>query len=493
MSGAQTKEVGGGASTGLSDQVIGFLSQGLSSGGFGGYDPSKNPNTQKDQAYAQIQKLKGKGPSSMYDDAMKQFNDVYGPQTVPNGLGQPGSGPQQLQDKTQNGFGSFIDQLMGGGGLSNPDYGVDTSGLTTAGQPSITMDRSTFGSFDPNQGMVDFSSFNPNITNRTSALDLSKFNLDPNTLNIIRSGNTGALPGSPDVSINAGTAKGVDPSSPHWQAVMEQITRQQGLDKANLSERFTQGGGGSMGTPTGYALSELMARQPGEMARAMGELDLAYRNQDLGERTLATNARTSEATLGKGVFDTLVDAITRGDTTYVNALTQNLGDHISGTVAGRGQDINALISEGGLNLDALLGASTQGTARAGLGLEDEVNRRNITSNENIAGADVALKDKGMNLDAIAKALGLDLEGQNLNLNSKIAGANTSGNMIQQILSMLQGMSMPGIAPRQTVMQPSGFQNFVNGVSGLVQAGSNFFKPGLSGGAGKAPAELPYTG
>lgn len=441
--GATTKEVGGGASTGLATDFAKWLQSGLASG-FGGTSNYAQGNTTPTAG----------GPNGPFIHPGQNAGEgglVRPTNWTPNNIGVGGQGNPGGGGFGGNPFEDAISKLLGGGGLLDPHFGTDLSGLKSLGNSGYNFNRTDFSSSRPGAGAVDFSKFDPSILSR-----LSPYNSDLSS--IIRSGNTRGLPGQPDVSVNAGTAQGIDPNSAHFKAVQDITSRQQAYDRAATNARFTQGGGSSLGTPAAYASAELAGRQPAEMAKALGELDLGYRAQNLGERSLGVQAQSAQGQLKSNLYGTLMDALTKGDSTYASNL-----------LTGRGQDVNALINEKSLGLSGMKYGSDQA-----LTIQDQILKQlGLKSGENIADLNAGINNKGLNIDALGKAGGLDLQGQGLNLQSLVSGLGLSSDMIGQLLQYLNSMSQPGIAQRQTVSQPSGWQNAIGAIGGLASAAAPF--------------------
>jgi len=240
-----------------------------------------------------------------------------------------------------------------------------------------------------------------------------------------------------------------------------------------------------LGTPGSSAAGNFLAESGAANANTIANLsrsDAALRQQgELGAGGINANLYSS----------------------YLNAIGQARGQNISGTsnilgqvgnalgqegqlgLGARGQDISALLQSKGMSLDALKAASQQG-----------IDIQSLFNQYQGMGAQNQLGNKNANIDALSRALGIDLSGQQLGENARQFNTSEQGNTLMNLLQQYMQLSGKGISQRQVVQTPGLLQTVLGGAAGIAGAVAPFAKGGFSfGGGGSAsgggaPGETP---
>lgn len=465
--GAKTKEVGGGPSTGLANDFVGFLRQGLGSGTFGGA-PSN-------QGQGQMNRPRGIGAGlnavrNMLPGRQQTAADNFGranPQGATEGIGgvinKFLSG--DFGDKSYSVDTGGLKNMAGGGGYDFQGFNVpqvDFSGFNTnalqgfnANQPGLNLPNAT-----GNQQMQGFLGGLQNIGNMGPESILKQFGLGP-----------GALPQAGQANFNLGNAN----IAPYENF----LAREQAKGQGDLRARFGAQGGSSFGTPAAFAEGNFLAESGARNAATLSDIGRAQQGLEL-------QRQQGMAGIDAQNYGSYLDALSRGGQTgasllgsQVSALGQGassllggFGLEQEGMLGQRGQDI----SSAGLNLDALSKATGLDLQALQAQVGQNVDTGGLFNQFQQMGAQNQLGNRGLDIDAMSKALGLDLQGLGQQQNWDLGTLGMQQGMGNTLMQLLQNMSMPGIAQRQTIQQPSTFQNAMGVVTGLAGAAAPFFGP-----------------
>ena len=522
--GAKTQQVGGGPSVGLANDFVKFLQGGLSgSGQFGAAQPQQQ-QFGKNTPGTLLSKVRGfLGPNlpGQNPGGSTGYQQPFGDASFPGGIGIP-SGPTSMPSipgggnpnaatngllgntglnqngPTQNastGFGGALNKFIGGN-FGDPTYGVDTSGL----EGLAGAGKYDFGNFNPST--VDYSGFNTNALSNFNASQgpagLQGIGSNPQLQDMIsRLGSVGgnAADFQKTWGIGPGGIPGYDKAaiglgSPDLSAYTGILDRQKGQNVADIRARFGAQGGTAFGTPAAFAEGNYLAAADAENAAKLADIGRAQQGlqlqADLGGAGInAQNYGNYISNLTSG-GQTGANLVGTGANALGNAgslLTGALGQDQSGILGARGQDIqsqglnlDAISRATGLNLDQLNAMSSQGINVGQLFNQFQGNAAN-----NQLGA------AGLDMDALSRALGFNLQGQGMNQQQGQFNTSQQGNMINQIMQAFQNMSLPGIPQAQMIQKPSTFQNIMGTVGGLAGAAAPFFGPGAIFGKAVASA------
>lgn len=486
--GVNTKEVGGGPSTGLANDFVKFLQGGLNTGTFGGQPvPSQQTTPSKFQQFI------ANSPAGK-----RLLGSPKGPTTPQSAFAN--ANPVQ----STQGVAGYLNNALNGQPAPF-DYGADLTGMQ---ELAGNMKPFDFGNFNPN--LADFGSFqNP----------LGNFNAQNQTINAPGSiygnqGLQGYLSGLTnlanqstqdqfDLSKQFGTASALGPAAtvtldrPDLSYMDARLDRDRAKTLGDIRARFGASGGAAFGTPAAFAEANAAAEIGAQNAATLGQLGMQA--QGLGLQRDALNsqnynqfannslqAQLANQGLNANMFSNLLGnqlgALQAGGQLSLNALGQDAGNQLAAAqsnaannLQAQGLNLNALTNKGQLDLDALRGQSTQGIQEQGLRndfLGMQANNQ-LNSQANL----------GNLLNMIANN---QLQGNQLNMNQGQFNQSQQQNLIQNLMSLFQNMSMPGIAQRQVVQSPSFGASLLGGVTGLAGAAAPFLAPGLGSVGGILP-------
>lgn len=230
-----------------------------------------------------------------------------------------------------------------------------------------------------------------------------------------------------------------------------------------IRERFTAGGGSGTGTPAAFAEA---------LTRSRGTTDLA--------NTLAQFAQAQQG-----------------------VQLQNNAMNSSNALTARGQDLQNYLGQQGINLSALQSMQGNQLAQRGQDLTAQLQAAGIDAGTAQALASGLLQQGNQQLQAqgmqadqsalLAQLMGQQgqfnagqfnsaqqanqnagLQGQQNQLNLAQLFGNSAGltqqgqiNALQQLFNSLNQVNAFGTTQAQTVQKPSGFQNFLSGISGIT--------------------------
>jgi hypothetical protein len=479
--GAKYKESGGGASTGLANDFTGWLRGLLNTGtAQGGQQPAQPYDGRPRPNFGETYGFDGGSPRRDFGGFAQQ----------PDGFDAPGSGLQNTAADSFNnanptastqGFSDVINNFLNG----NFGSGVDTSGLKTP--------QTGFNFAPLQQSNVNFGNYNTNA--------LKNFNAQNQIVNAPGSivgdaGLQGSIGGlnkigsySPQQMLEfsknfgagavnvPGAAGNVALDRPDLSQYTAELDRNKLFDSADLRARFGASGGASFGTPAAMAEGNFLAatnaknattladigRQQQMLGLQRDQLNTGNYNNWAGNVTQAGIAGLGNQTQMFGnMLGNQVNAYGKAGDLQLSALSDDAGNQLKADMANavnnmtaQGLNLDAIAKATGLDLDTLNAIVNQNTANMGA----------FNTNQGLQ-ANNQLGTNEINMNSLAKALGLDQDWAKF-------GVNTQGNMAQTIMQLLQNMSMPGIAPRQGYMKPSGFQNVVSGLQGIAGAVAPF--------------------
>ena len=484
--GTNIREVGGGPSTGMANDFVSWLQNGLNSGSFGGNQvPSSQP-----QSF--LPRQPGESPGDFSRRA--QNRNQGSRQTTPAdafGRANPVASTQ--------GVSGVINQTLAGQPPST-QYGADLSGLTThAG----SIQPFNFGSFNPQ--LADFGSFyNPlNGYSANNQIGAPSSIAGNNQLQGFLSslGQLGNQSQSSmfDLSRQFGTAQAQGPfanvklDTPDLSAYIPQLERENAKSLADMRARFGASGGASFGTPAAFAEGNLTAEQSARNAVALADIGRAQQGMGLQRDALNSNnwntfagndlqAQLGNQGLNANMFSNLLgnqtQALQAGGSILGNALGQDAGNQLQASMANASNNLNALTNQGNMTLDQLRAQSTQGLNAQGLQNDFQGMQANNQLNAQ------TLQGNLMNMIA-----GLTMQGQGMNQQQNQFNSAQQQNMLSQLMQLFQNMSMPGIAQRQNIATPSAGANILGAATGLAGAALPFAMPGLR--STPQPA-IPYT-
>lgn len=430
--GNKVKEVGGGAATGLSNDLIRFFQQGLSGQfGVGGSGSGSGLNN-----------INIKPPFSVDPDQNTPLDNYSTANPV---------------SRTSSGMANLLNNIFSGSafGASGTDATKKLFDLQGAGgydfQP-FSVDKVDFSSFNTDL----LKNFNPNINPAafTAANPLNNADFQ-RAINRTLNASPANLSGYSDFSVANPRAD----LSPY----QDFFSREKMKDVANLRERYPiNASGGPAAVAEAQYLAETNARNAATLAdiaaREKG-IDLQRMAQETARRGQNLDALLANAGLGL-----------QGTGAALNAILGAQGLTQQGQLAARGQDIGAATSAAGLNLDAISKATgldlaqLEALSRQGIDIGQLFNQyQNMVAGNRLGAA-------GLDADILSRAGGLDLQSQNLDLSR----LGLQSDLLRSILGMMTGIADKGIAQRQVIQQPSAGANVLNTVTSIAKAAAPFF-------------------
>ena len=426
--GDKTKQVGGGTATGVGNDFMKFLQDGLSTGQFG-----KTAGTKFGSKFGQ-----GSNQTTAAD-AMTRTNPLA---------------------KAQ-GMGGAIDNMLNGG-PPTPQYGVDTAGLSNLAGEGFSFDK-----FNP--ASVDFSTFNTNgLKGFDSGLGGFQGGIGGNQQFQQMLQQMGAA--GPNVAGQGpgNFAYGATDLSPYTAA----LDRAKMLDKADLRARFGAAGGMAFGTPAAFAEGNFDAATNAANASTLADITMRDRQSQLGAGQL--NSQNSIANLQAMLQGNAQNM--QGKSTALSALGsalgQDQGDTLQAMISKGQLDLNALSQATGFDLESLKAASAQGLSLADL----------MNQNQGMQ-ANSQLGNKNANANILQSVGQLGLQGQQLGQNFDLAKMNLSSDMIGKLLQTFMGASQLGIPQAQIVQQKGLMSNITDVAKGVAGVALGGFKNPFGGGGG----------
>lgn len=471
--GAKTKQVGGGAATGVANDWNSFLRQQLNN--------TQQPQMQSNNAFGnafnqamsgQVQDNSGaygavnnliKDPSSL--NANTNFGNMYNAPTL---------------DKLGTNFGA------GQTGMAN------LSGFGTAAQSNFN--------FDP---------INSQFTNQIGGL----MNSGMNSFNSNTTGGFSAAQTPADVALAQGMSYG-DAYNTMGQDPLYERNKMKAA--ADLRARFGAEGAGSLGTGAQFAESNLAAEMAAQDASMRRQQALALMGQDLNERS--TGANVGLQNRGQNV-QTAIANMQGGlqGAQNRNAMFNSLSNLAS---TARGQDLNTLLQQQQMGAQQSMFNAGQRNDMQGQMLNANLQNQQLGNNFGLSAAQLnnaAMQNN--NLNAMNNAQNTAQFGQAANQLNSVNQTNNAQNLLNllqqggmqnqlgnaNMMQMLQGMfnnfqqsNALGTPQAQMVTQPSGWGQALN--AGLGLAGAALGGPlggmigskigGMFGGGGGGSAMLP---
>lgn len=443
------------------------------------------------QGYAQFQQ----------QAAQNGYN--YGPQG--QNMGGPNVGPSnpfapQGQQQSQGGLGGGIDKFVNGD-FNSPQWGVDTSGLQSqyGGFNFQPFEQSNvdFGSWqNPLQGFsANAQQVNPNIAQNENlqgsigGLQNIGMSNPQDIYNFTKNFGSGAVPGAaPGVSMgNVNIAP--------YQALLDR-RRQMGLEDNRA--RFGAAGGAAFGTPAAFAESNFLNENAATDAAAMADIGRAQQSLNLQEGQInsqnynnwqdnVTRALQNQTGLFGSMYGNNIDALKGAGSLQLGAL----GQDASTGLANAGNNLQAQ----GLNLNALTNQGQLGMQNLNSQFNQNAQNQNAFNQYQGMQSNNQFNTNQLNSQNLAQALGLNLQGQGMNMNQGNINNQMQMGMLENIMNQMAGMAGKGITQRQGYMQPGFAQQALGAVTGLAGAAAPFLAPGLGsisglfggGGSGAGPA------
>lgn len=468
----KTKDVGGGAATGLSEDFIGQL-RGMLGGG--GKSPSK-PTVGGG--------VNGAGRQGLF----------------PNQPGQTGALDAQGRANPVGNTQGFMDgvEKFTGGGFEAPNNAVDTSGLKALGQG----DGFKFDAFDPNAGKVNFDELDSGIDQiRNFKPEIGAEGVDTNLAGNAQFGDALSqlqkfTQGSSPIGAAAPKFDIASYGSPGVGAATNLLNREKMKNQADLRARFGADGGAAFGTPAAYAEGNYLAEADAQNANTVANLTRQDSALDL-ERALGVGKINSD---NYRTFSDGTASIYGTQGRAASDLVGNVGDLVKAggnmAVNQRGQDLDAQIASGKLSLDAIAQATGLEVDKLKAASAQGISIQQLVNDNQKMRADDQTTNKGLNIEALAKGLGLDLTGNELNSRERQFNTGQQGDMIRSIMDIMTQLSGKGISQRQTIQTPGIGSQILKGVTGLAGAVAPLVAPG-AGFLGKAvnrvaPAEIGFN-
>ena len=418
--GAKSKQVGGGAATGVGNEWMNFLSSGLS--GPGGYsagsgqatnplDPSQN------NAMAAVFKMFGKG------------NNPSG------GMGMGNTDPANAMQST-NAFANAINSQLAGGPTTynNPNNPA----------PNGMVQQLANMQFDPMQFTTPNAGRSGAYNDALSGLQ----GLDPSLSSIFNAAMNGAaggnmLPGPASLDIGQFSSQGLLGDRGN---VTQAITNAENTARsdaiANARERFTAMGGNSNSSSAALAEALTNARAGESLASSLAANDINYRNLDLNAYNAFNNAQLGNRNIDAYIHGNMLNAGNQAMQTGLNAAlgATNQKGNILDAIMGREFNQQQLADNNQLQTNQL-------NLNSGLGF-NQLNSQNFTNAMNAAN------------DIFRTQGGLDMQQAGLS-------QNATQNMLAQLFGAYGQAAGIGIPQAQIIQQQNPFMQGLTGLSGLI--------------------------
>ncbi len=438
----KVKTVGGGAAKPVADQYSQFLGSGMNAGQFG------NPASSTQGFAGGINTLLHGAPG----DPLSQ-QGLY--QSI-NNLGQLSNGgniPQQQGMMPTSNYNQMGAKNIGSPGSQGYDPGLAAKLMSNQNPQQVGLPQQVGSSFG----------------GPSAAYMMNQFG---------QQANLGQ--GIPNMGL---ATQGMDPNNQMVQAMQQQMGQQQGRDIADLRSRFSAGGGMSMGTPAAVAEGLYRANAAPNIAAMMGNMNmqqqglntqsfgamanagLGQRGQDLtnftqnrgldinqvgqwGNLMNQNNALNQQGQIANNQFSQNAqmanqNAGLQGQQMYNNNLQALMGNQAQN----RGMDIQSMLGTGNLGLQTLLGT---------WGANNQAGQQNIQNQ---------LQNQGQQANAAAQQGQLALGNQGQDMQSMMG-------IIQQLMGQYGQTQALGTPQAGLVQQPSGFNQFLQGVNGVVNTVGN---------------------
>lgn len=374
----------------------------------------------------------------------KQYQDFIG-----NSLNQTSAAGGAINSSLGNGGSPSIQDLMNhlatnGTGGTNPfaSYQPGTVNVGATPLPSMGNVTSPIGGAGASANVGDVSG----IAQMLQSLGQNNnFNFNPSSYT------------APNI-----TNSSPDTNGTYANAITTNINNSINDQAAALRENFNANGSGAgAGTPGAYAEAVLRSQAAPQIASALGELNLNENAQNLQAQGLGLQGQSL------GLQNNANNNNLQLGTNQQNLQGQsNIGQFLN-------MAANAMNGQGQLNLSNQLGNRQADITTGQANNSSALTQQQQIMNYLLGGQSNQLQGQGLQLNQQQGLNSNNLAATQGGANYDLANNQLNSQNIGQILSFLfSGLNQTnglGTTQAQTVQQPSGFQNFVSGVSGLTSA------------------------